>query len=49
MDVQTVVIVAIILLAILGIWLLPLRKRWNDDGTDDRARRAALEAGDESE
>ncbi len=40
MDLATLVIVIIIALGILGAWLLPLRKRWNDDGADDEAREA---------
>lgn len=41
-DLGTFVIIVIIIVSILGVWLLPLRKRWNDDGADDE-RRETLE------
>ncbi len=42
-DAQAIIILAVIFLAMLGIWLLPKRKRWNDDGAADEARRQAVE------
>lgn len=33
-------IVAVIAVAVVAVTLLPMRKRWNEDGGDDEARQA---------
>lgn len=43
MEPGTIVTIAVVAMALLGIWLLPLRKRWNDDGAADEVRRQAVE------
>lgn len=42
MDTSTIIVIAIIALAALGIVVLPMRKRWNEDGSADEARRQAV-------
>jgi hypothetical protein len=39
-EAETVVIILVVVAATLGIWFLPKRKRWNDDGADDARRQA---------
>ncbi len=43
MEPTTIIVIAIIALAVIGIIILPMRKRWNDDGSADEARRQAIE------
>ncbi len=42
MEPATIAIILIIVAATLGIVFLPMRKRWNEDGGDDEARRQAV-------
>ncbi len=41
-DVEVIVIAAVIGTALLAILVLPMRKRWNEAGEDDEARRQAV-------
>lgn len=42
MDASVLVIASLIGLALLAILVLPMRKRWNEAGEDDEARRQAV-------
>lgn len=42
MEAEVLVIAGLIGLALLAIIVLPMRKRWNEAGQDDEARKQAI-------